>query len=138
MFIQNVSYKDLQEGNYCQSSNLTLIQIVDPCMIFPEPRWYFDSVYQFEFTDDEDLNHITWAARMKESQAKDILSILYSSLEKQRDVIVQCVSGQSRSGAVVEAGLLIGFDEVHKNRKPNKYMVSIFRNIINSINKYKK
>lgn len=130
MIIQNVSYRDLENGNHYYSENIVLIQIVDPCMIFPKPLKSFNKVYQFEFSDSDNSKDIVWDARMSTYQAKKILCILSNCFKKDKDVIIQCLSGKSRSGAIVEIGTLIGFKETNTERSPNNYMLSIFYELL--------
>jgi len=131
MFIQNISYREFQLGHHVNSNNMNAIQIVDPCMNFPKPKNIFNKIYQFEFSDVETPDELCWEARMSKNQAKEIIYILNISFKSNEDIIVHCVSGKSRSGAVVEAGLLIGFKEITNLRQPNNYMLNIFSTFFN-------
>ena len=54
-----------------------------------------------------------------DAQAEKIASLLVKALDEDRDVLVHCVVGQCRSGAVVEVAEMIGFDECPRYRHPN-------------------
>jgi protein-tyrosine phosphatase len=56
---------------------------------------------------------------ISDEQAEEIAAILQEALENDHNVLVHCVVGQCRSGAVVEVAELIGFDECFRYRLPN-------------------
>ena len=54
-WIQNVSLADIPKGfHIAAGENSMLIQIVDPAMEFPTPKYKFKEVHQFEFLDLEE------------------------------------------------------------------------------------
>ena len=120
-WIQNVSMSDVEEGfHYDAGINGVLISIVDPDLQHPVPKYSFKEVHQFKFLDiehgDECLNE-SW--RFNDEQAKQIVDILKKALINNSNVIVHCVAGICRSGAVTEVGIILGFQDTEVYRCPN-------------------
>lgn len=115
--IQNVPLYAIEKGEHIPSENAVLIQIVDPDMEFPKPKHEFQAVHQFKFLDVEetDLEY----GRITTMQAAELVNVLQSARENNQDVVVHCVMGVCRSGAVVEVGTMMGFDETNAYRQPN-------------------
>jgi predicted protein tyrosine phosphatase len=118
LWIENVSYIGVRRGEHRKPIKAILIQIVDPCMEFPKPYYEFKEVYQFEFLDAEEGDkceefHIT------DEQAQSLVSILKRAQEQETDVVVHCVAGLCRSGAVAEVGIMMGFEDTRAIRIPN-------------------
>ena len=120
-WIQNVAYIDIKNGaHYDPGPNNLLIQIVDCGMEFPEPKYKFNSVHQFEFLDlERDDYCIKPEMKITDDQAKSLVSILKQALINRSNVIVHCVAGVCRSGAVAEVGIMMGFDDTDDYRSPN-------------------
>ena len=117
-FIQNVSLDDVRKGHHIAVNPKTiLIQIVDTDMDFPKPLYNFAEVYQFKFLDVEDEEHYQCA--ITDQQASDLATILLEAYKSNKDVIVHCVAGICRSGAVVEVGTMLGFQDPEIYRCPN-------------------
>lgn len=117
-FIQNVSLDAVRKGHHMAVKPKTiLIQIVDTDMDFPKPLYNFAEVYQFKFLDIEDEDHYKDA--ITNQQASDIATILLEAYKSNKDVIVHCVAGICRSGAVVEVGTMLGFQDPEIYRCPN-------------------
>ena len=135
MYILNVSYPDIQQGKHPNSENTVLIQIVDPCVDFPVPMTNFDAIHQFEFSDVDDPEDQVWPFRMRKKQAKEIVKILQSALNHNQNVIVHCIAGVSRSGAVVEIGVEMGFEDMGEYRDPNLYMVETLAKALKKLEK---
>lgn len=124
-FIENVAASDIEVGNFKDpGSNSLLIQISDPGSWKPTPKHKFAEILKFEFLDLDDADLRAYPALedcvFKVSQAKDILSALVEAKLKNRNVIVHCYVGVSRSGAVVEFAKQLGFSDVGNYRAPNK------------------
>lgn len=116
MFIENVSLFDINVGwHYDPGENSMLIQIVDPDMQFPTPKYNFKVVHQFKFLDIEEEG----AMSIKDSQAQEIADALLFAKVNHMNVIVHCHAGICRSGAVAEAGVVLGFNDTEKLRIPN-------------------
>jgi len=120
-WIQNVSLSDIRKGHHVAvKENSMLIQIVDPAMEFPTPAQEFKEVHQFEFLDleksDDSIND-DW--KISDAQAAELVRLLQHALENRMDVVVHCVAGICRSGAVCEVGVMMGFQDTEVFRSPN-------------------
>ena len=129
MWIQNVSLSDIERGRHIRvGNNSMLIQIVDPDMKFPAPLYTFGEVHQFYFLDIEDdgLSNdgsgqsidMSWG-KITDAQAAELVSLLKHAYDKHMDVVVHCVAGVCRSGAVCEVGVMMGFKDTEDYRSPN-------------------
>ena len=54
-----------------------------------------------------------------DKQAQELVDILKFAQEKELNVLVHCVAGVCRSGAVVEVGEMMGFEPTNRFRAPN-------------------
>lgn len=119
-WIQNVSLGDIPKGHHIRvGENSMLIQIVDPAMQFPTPLHKFKEVHQFEFLDLEVGDKFGEEFKITDSQAEQLVRLLQHALEKRMDVVVHCVAGVCRSGAVCEVGVMMGFQDTEAYRSPN-------------------
>jgi len=120
-WIQNVSLIDVKNGaHYDPGPNNLLIQIVDSGMEFPEPKYKFNNVHQFEFMDlEENDKCIEPDMKITDHQATSLVILLKQALLNRSNVIVHCVAGVCRSGAVAEVGIIMGFDDTEDYRSPN-------------------
>ncbi len=119
-FIENCSLMDVKTGyHYDAGENSVLIQIVDPDVDFPEPKYQFREVHRFRFLDIEDGDEGVEKFGITKEQASTISSVLVSALEKRSNVLVHCHAGICRSGAVAEVGVMLGFQDAEKYRSPN-------------------
>jgi predicted protein tyrosine phosphatase len=119
-WIQNVSLGDINKGHHIDAGiNSMLIQIVDPAMAFPVSKYQFRETHQFEFLDLE-VND-PWGEEFKvtQTQADELVRLLQHAFEQRMNVIVHCVAGVCRSGAVCELGVMMGFDDTEVFRSPN-------------------
>jgi predicted protein tyrosine phosphatase len=120
-WIQNVCMIDVKNGHHLDAGvNSMLIQIVDPDMDFPVPAKQFKEVHQFKFLDievnDECIDE-TW--RCNQDQASTLVELLQHALSNNMNVVVHCVAGICRSGAVCELGVMLGFQDTEVFRSPN-------------------
>lgn len=119
-FIQNVSLSDIEKGfHHDAGENSYLIQIVDPDMEFPLSKLPFKKTFQFKFLDIEEKDEDPLGYKISDKQAIDIGNILKEALINRANVIVHCVAGVCRSGAVTEVGVILGFDDTEVYRSPN-------------------
>jgi predicted protein tyrosine phosphatase len=128
-WIQNVSLADIKKGHHIDAGfNSMLIQIVDPDIEFPTPMYDFREVYQFKFLDIEDDGmsndgngtpiDMSWGM-ITDDQAAELVSLLKQAEDKHMNVVVHCVAGVCRSGAVCEVGVMMGFRDAESFRSPN-------------------
>jgi len=121
MWIQNVALSDVKKGfHFDAGSNSMLIQIVDPAMEFPTPKHQFKEIHQFEFLDlEKDDMPDAEEFKITYEQAAQLVRLLQHALDNRMHVIVHCVAGVCRSGAVCEVGVMMGFDDTEVFRSPN-------------------
>jgi len=128
-WIQNVSLSDVKKGHHIDAGiNSMLIQIVDPAMEFPTPSYQFREVHQFEFLDIEEdgmtnlgdgvMRDMSEFA-ITQAQADQLVELLQRAFEDRMNVVVHCVAGVYRSGAVCEVGVMMGFRDTEAFRSPN-------------------
>lgn len=120
-WIQNVAKSDVAKGFHINpGENAMLIQIVDPPGDFPTPKYTFKEVHQFQFLDVEKDDYVLdEAMRCSQDQANQLVALLQHALANRMNVIVHCVAGVCRSGAVCEVGVMLGFDDTEAFRSPN-------------------
>ena len=119
-WIQNVALADIPKGNHIRvGENSMLIQIVDPAMQFPTPLYKFKEVHQFEFLDLEVGDKWGEEFKVTDEQAAKLVQLLQHALASRMDVVVHCVAGVCRSGAVCEVGVMMGFQDTEAYRSPN-------------------
>lgn len=121
MWIQNVALSDIQKGFHINpGDNAMLIQIVDPCMEFPTSLYKFKEVHQFEFLDlEKDDLPSAEEFKITDAQAQKLVDLLLKAYGQRMNVIVHCVAGVCRSGAVCEIGVMLGFEDTEVFRSPN-------------------
>lgn len=120
-WIQNVSLADVKKGYHIDAGiNSMLIQIVDPALGFPEPKFNFKEIHQFEFLDlEKDDFALEEEMKITDAQAEQLVKLLQHALENKMNVVVHCVAGVCRSGAVCEVGVMMGFRDAEAYRSPN-------------------
>ena len=119
-WIENVSLGDIPKGRHHNAGdNSMLIQIVDPDMEFPKPMHKFKETHQFKFLDLEKDDDADEALKIGDEQAAQLVGHLQHALENRMNVVVHCVAGVCRSGAVCEVGTILGFDDTEVFRSPN-------------------
>ena len=121
MWIQNVALSDIKKGFHIDAGiNSMLIQIVDCGMEFPTPFHQFREVHQFEFLDLEAGDScLEEEMKITDAQAEQLVTLLQHAYDNRMNVIVHCVAGVCRSGAVCEVGVMMGFDDTEVFRSPN-------------------
>lgn len=131
--IVNHSLADVKNGMAAYNPGSVLIQIVDPGAEFPEPKYPYHEVHRFEFLDADEDQPALADFLITEEQASKIVAILVKALDEDRMVVVHCVAGLCRSGAVVEVGTIMGFEDPRRIRHPNIY---VKRMLIRALGKY--
>ena len=121
-WIENCSMHAIMVGNhYDPGQNSMLIQIVDPGVFPPEPKYKFNEVWKFYFLDaeDSDIDKYGEDSLIGDMQARLLVGLLNRALIENINVIVHCHAGFCRSGAVTEVGVMMGFTDTKKFRSPN-------------------
>lgn len=120
-WIQNVSFADIKKGLHIDAGiNSMLIQIVDPDMDYPAPLYDFRETYQFQFLDLENSDDcINDAWKISDGQASELVRLLKRAEDQHMNVVIHCVAGVCRSGAVCEIGVMMGFRDTEVFRSPN-------------------
>ena len=119
-FIQNVARSVVQKGNHkIPKGDSVWIQIADPDCDFIESKHQFTKAYSFKFLDLEDDLEYPESLKISDADAELIAEILEKALMENMDVIVNCHLGVSRSGAVCDIGVMMGFDDTGVFRAPN-------------------
>lgn len=119
MWIENVAAIDVSVGfHHDPGPNSMLIQIGESGW-FPTPKYPFAEAHKFLFSDvEKDDDHVEELG-ISEQQAKDIAALLVKAKDDKMNIVVHCQAGICRSGAVVEAAVVIGFEDTGKYRQPN-------------------
>jgi predicted protein tyrosine phosphatase len=119
-WIENVAAADIPTGfHHDVGPNSMLISITDPAGWRPEAKQQFKERHDFEFLDAEDEDREPEEAKITDAQAEQIVALLQQALENRMNVVVHCMAGICRSGAVVEVGVMMGFNDCEKYRQPN-------------------
>lgn len=120
-WIENCAADDIPKRFHHEAGeNSMLISITDPASWRPTPAHNFKEIHHFEFLDIEDGDHADDPEMfISEAQAKELVKLLRHALDNRMNVVVHCFAGLCRSGAVVEVGTRMGFDDVEKFRSPN-------------------
>ena len=115
MWITNTSRKNIESGNHVfVPDNTILISIRDICTELVEAPAEFMHIYNFEFQDSDDAE-----LGIQVAQAEEMATVLEYAADVEINVVVNCVAGICRSGAVVEVGTMIGFRDLGAHRIPN-------------------
>ena len=119
-WIENVSLADIPKGRHHNAGeNSMLIQIVDPLMEFPTPMHKFKETHCFEFLDLEKDDAHGEEFKITDAQAESLVKLLQHAFANRMNVVVHCVAGVCRSGAVCEVGVMMGFNDTEAFRSPN-------------------
>ena len=118
-YIENIAAIDCQTGNHMDPGvNTMLIQIADPCGWIPTPKHTFEETHQFMFADVEVGDELEEDG-ITNVQAEELVKLLQHALDNRMNVVVHCVTGICRSGAVVEVAEMMGFAPCSNLRIPN-------------------
>ena len=120
-WIENVAAADIPMRYHHEAGpNSMLIQIMDPCPTWwPTPAHEFKEAHRFEFLDAEDGDRFPEEALISDGQAQEIVRLLQHALDNNMNVVVHCMAGLCRSGAVAEVGVMMGFGDTERTRIPN-------------------
>lgn len=120
-WIENVAAADVPMRFHHEAGpNAMLIQIMDPAPSWwPTPAHEFKEVHRFEFMDVERDDKWPDEAKITPAQAEEIVRLLQHALDNRMNVVVHCMAGLCRSGAVTEVGVMMGFDDTGRFRSPN-------------------
>jgi predicted protein tyrosine phosphatase len=120
-WIENVAAADVPiRWHHEAGENSMLIQIMDPASgWWPTPAHDFKETHRFEFLDAEDKDGVPDEAKISDEQAAEIVRLLQHALNKKMNVVVHCLAGLCRSGAVAEVGMMMGFQDCERTRIPN-------------------
>jgi predicted protein tyrosine phosphatase len=119
-WIENIAASDVSLGfHHDCGPNSMLISICDPAGWRPEAKQQFKERHNFEFLDAEDDDREPEESKITDAQAEQIVALLHRALENRMNVVVHCTAGICRSGAVVEVGVMMGFNDCEKYRQPN-------------------
>lgn len=119
MWIENIAAMDIPNAwHHNAGPNSMLIQISESGH-FPKALYPFKEIHQFLFSDVVEGDDNWEELGIQESQAKEIAALLVKAKENRTNVVVNCHAGICRSGAVVEVGVMMGFDDTGKHRQPN-------------------
>lgn len=119
-WIENVAASDIPKGfHHDCGPNSMLISITDPAGWRPEAKQQFKERHDFEFLDAEDEDGFPDESKITDAQAEEIIRLLKHALDNRMNVVVHCMAGICRSGAVAEVGVMMGFNDCEKFRQPN-------------------
>ena len=120
-WIENVAAADVpMRFHHEAGENSMLIQIMDPAPTWwPTPAHEFREIHRFEFMDVERNDNWPEEAKITAAQAEEIVRLLKHALQNRMNVVVHCMAGLCRSGAVTEVGVMMGFDDTERFRSPN-------------------
>jgi len=120
-WIENVAAADVPMRYHHEAGpNSMLIQIMDPCPTWwPTPAHEFKEAHRFEFLDAEDGDRFPEESLISDEQAAEIVRLLKHALDNNMNVVVHCMAGLCRSGAVSEVGVMMGFSDTERTRIPN-------------------
>jgi predicted protein tyrosine phosphatase len=120
-WIENVAASDIPKKFHHEAGeNSMLISIADPAGWRPTPAHKFKEIHNFEFLDVEEKDHVDdEAMRCSQEQANELVRLLQHALDHRMNVVVHCMAGVCRSGAVCEVGVMMGFQDTEAFRAPN-------------------
>lgn len=120
-YVQNVSFDDVKKliiHNDCK--NTLLISITDNDMPYPTHLGFdFWSAVYYQFLD---VYGPEYKQAISEGQAKGIIQWLEFAKRHNKDVLVHCMMGINRSGAVREVAEILGFEVIGQKQGYNAYV----------------
>lgn len=129
-YIENIAAIDCQAGNHMDPApNTMLIQIADPTGWMPSPKYNFKEKHQFRFADVERGDPLEESG-MTNQDAANMVFLLQHALKNKMNIVVHCVAGICRSGAVVEVAEMMGFAKCSNFRIPNLMVKHKMLNIL--------
>lgn len=130
-YIENLSLSNIVKGIHMNRPNDSiLIQIVTPGDDFPKPWYDFSEVYQFEISDLVNKEFFDKDSNFTEKHASQIVKILIDAYNNNKNVVVHCAAGLSRSGAVACVGRMLGFELRYNNQIPNLNMLKMMEQVV--------
>ena len=120
-WIENIAAADVpMRFHHEAGENSMLIQIMDPASSWwPNPAHDFKETHRFEFFDAENRDDFPDETKISDAQAQEIVDLLKHALANNMNVVVHCMAGLCRSGAVAEVGVMMGFADAERTRIPN-------------------
>jgi len=122
-FIENVSYHGMTKASHYDPGEYGVwISITDPCTMPAPAAFPFLKMYGFQFLDIEENDPKFEEFKefvISKEDGERIADILRKSFADGSSVIVSCMAGLCRSGAVAQAGIDYGFVDVGSVRAPN-------------------
>lgn len=119
---QIINMDKFDAAKFVPNGGWDLIRISDPAQWLVEIDRKivkrYNSIHHFEFLDADD-GQFPDECLFQDEQARQILDILFNALDNDRNVLVHCNMGLCRSGAVVEMGVVMGFEDPQRTRIPN-------------------
>lgn len=120
-YVQNVSFDDVKKLIiYNDCKNTLLISITDNDMSYPTHLGggFWSAVYyQFLDVDGPEYKQV-----ISDGQAKGIIHWLEFAKRHNKDVLVHCMMGINRSGAVREVAEILGFEVIGQKQGYNAYV----------------
>ena len=117
-WIENIAAIDVTKRHHHEAGeNSMLISITDPAGWRPEAMHKFKERHDFEFLDAE--GGFPEECLISDAQAAEIVRLLQHAQANNMNVVVHCMAGLCRSGAVAEVGVMMGFGDTERTRIPN-------------------
>ena len=119
--VQNVSFDDVKQDKFnLKDRNTLLISITDNDMPYPTHLGvdFWSAVY-YQFLD---VDSPQYKQAISEGQAKGIIQWLEFAKRHNKDVLVHCMMGVNRSGAVREVAEILGFEVIGQKQGYNAYV----------------
>jgi protein tyrosine phosphatase len=114
-WIQNISLSNAINGiHYFVPHKTVLIRIQDFGNTVFQPVLF--EVHKFCFNDNDDPND---TSNITIEQANQIANILKNCKDKGYNIVVHCIAGLCRSGAIADVGILYGFEDTETKKIPN-------------------